>query len=78
MKPPAEARTNGGIIRKFHLNEFTAPFAPDLERQEMPNSVMMDFRDGRTLQCQTQSLAAQRSVLRSEFRESPCPHIRGG
>ncbi|KAF2416269.1 hypothetical protein EJ08DRAFT_654765 [Tothia fuscella] len=64
LKPPAEARTNGGVIKKYHLGEFTAPFAPDLERQEMPNSVMMDFCDGRTLQCQTQSSAAQRTVLR--------------
>jgi hypothetical protein len=63
-------RSNGGIIKKYHLTEFTPPFAPDLERQEMPNSIMMDFRDGRTLQCQTQSLTAQRTVLKSKSHRS--------
>ncbi|KAI7165803.1 hypothetical protein KC324_g12363, partial [Hortaea werneckii] len=37
-------------VKRFHLNEFKQPFAPDLERQELPHSVMLEFSDGTTLQ----------------------------
>ena len=25
-------------VRRYHISEFTVPFAPDLDMQEMPNS----------------------------------------
>ncbi|KAL1628077.1 hypothetical protein SLS56_006007 [Neofusicoccum ribis] len=53
-----------GITKRYHLSEFQAPFAPDQEREEMPNSVMLDFHDGRTLQCACESASGQVSVLR--------------
>ena len=56
-----------GIVKKFHLNEFEMPFAPDLERQEMPNSIMLDFKDGRTLQLSCASSSGQKGVLRCEY-----------
>ena len=34
---PSNQRTNN-ILKRFHMTEFNPPFAPDLERQEMPNS----------------------------------------
>ncbi|KAF4307970.1 hypothetical protein GTA08_BOTSDO04073 [Botryosphaeria dothidea] len=52
-----------GITKRYHLSEFQAPFAPDQERQEMPNSVILDFHDGRTLQCACESAAGQVRVL---------------
>ncbi|EKG16889.1 hypothetical protein MPH_05870 [Macrophomina phaseolina MS6] len=52
-----------GITKRYHLSEFQAPFAPDQERQEMPNSVIFDFHDGRTLQCACESGAGQVHVL---------------
>jgi hypothetical protein len=59
------------------MNEFQPPFPPDLDRQELPNSkhpsqtpfhtnlsgIILDFRDGRTLQCACQSPSAQRETL---------------
>lgn len=56
-------RANGGIVKRYHLNEFQPPFAPDLDRQELPHSIILDFRDGRTLQCACQSPLAQGSTL---------------
>ncbi|OJD29756.1 gpi-anchored cell surface glycoprotein [Diplodia corticola] len=52
-----------GITKRYHLSEFSAPFAPDQEREEMPNSVMLDFHDGRTLQCACESAPGQTRVL---------------
>jgi hypothetical protein len=77
-----------GVIRRYHLAEFHPPFAPDLERQEMPNSeqlndqcminianrssgIILDFRDGRTLQCALQTPISQRQILKSMF----CAHV---
>ncbi|KAF2087997.1 hypothetical protein K490DRAFT_65277 [Saccharata proteae CBS 121410] len=52
-----------GITKRYHLSEFKAPIAPDLERQEMPNSVILDFQDGRTLQCACEDMSGQIRVL---------------
>lgn len=59
-----------GIVKRFHLSEFRAPYPPDQDRQELPNSVVLDFVDGRSLQCACETYMAQASVLQSE---SPCP-----
>jgi len=53
-------------VKRYHLSDFREPFAPDLERQEMPDSVILDFRDGRTVQLSCGSMAEQRGVLRCE------------
>jgi hypothetical protein len=52
-----------GITKRFHLGEFRTPYAPDQDRQELPNSVMLDFIDGRTLQCAAETYMAQTQVL---------------
>ncbi|KAF2439062.1 hypothetical protein P171DRAFT_397396 [Karstenula rhodostoma CBS 690.94] len=64
----ATEQSKGGIMRRFSLMEFRAPFAPDLDQQELPNSVVLDFLDGRTLQlaCQTYSGQAQVLAILSE------------
>jgi len=59
------AKTAGKLnVKRYHLSEFREPFAPDLERQEMPDSVILDFKDGRTVQLSCGSVAEQRGVLR--------------
>jgi hypothetical protein len=58
-----------GIVKRFHLSEFRTPYPPDQDRQELPNSVVLDFVDGRTLQCACETYAAQAHVLQSTF---PC------
>jgi hypothetical protein len=55
-----------GITKRFHLTEFRTPFAPDQDRQELPNSVVLDFIDGRTLQCACETYMAQAQVLQSK------------
>ncbi|CAI6340975.1 unnamed protein product [Periconia digitata] len=52
-----------GIMKRFHLSEFHAPYPPDQDRQELPNSVVFDFIDGRTLQCACETPSAQAHVL---------------
>ncbi|KAH7139179.1 hypothetical protein B0J11DRAFT_36568 [Dendryphion nanum] len=52
-----------GITKRFHLSEFRTPYAPDQDRQELPNSVILDFIDGRTLQCACETYMAQAQVL---------------
>ncbi|XPS92857.1 hypothetical protein M3J09_002234 [Ascochyta lentis] len=52
-----------GITKRFHLTEFETPYPPDQDRQELPNSVVLDFIDGRTLQCACESSTLQAHVL---------------
>ncbi|KAJ4362290.1 hypothetical protein N0V83_010383 [Neocucurbitaria cava] len=55
-----------GIVKRFHLSEFRTPYPPDQDRQELPNSVVLDFIDGRTLQCACETYIAQAQVLQSK------------
>ncbi|KAF2790659.1 hypothetical protein K505DRAFT_364516 [Melanomma pulvis-pyrius CBS 109.77] len=52
-----------GITKRFHLSEFRTPYTPDQDRQELPNSVILDFIDGRTLQCACETYMAQIQIL---------------
>lgn len=54
-----------GVIKRFHLSEFRAPYLPDQDRQELPNSVVLDFVDGRTLQCACETYIAQAQILQT-------------
>jgi hypothetical protein len=54
-----------GVVKRFHLSEFRTPYPPDQDRQELPNSVVFDFVDGRTLQCACETYMAQAHVLQS-------------
>jgi hypothetical protein len=56
-----------GIVKRFHLSEFRTPYPPDQDRQELPNSVVLDFIDGRTLQCACETYIAQAQVLQSKL-----------
>ncbi|KAK4546404.1 hypothetical protein LTR36_002081 [Oleoguttula mirabilis] len=49
--------------KKYHLSEFKMPYAPDLDRQELPHSVMLDFVDGATLQAACEDAMTHRQVL---------------
>lgn len=55
-----------GVARKFHLSEFKRPYAPDLDRQELPYSVLLDFVDGTTLQAACEDSMTQGQVLSSK------------
>lgn len=55
------------IVKRYHLSEFKTPCLPDEERQELPNSILLDFRDGNTLQCACESRKGQAAALQSKF-----------
>jgi len=61
------------LERRYHVSQFYAPFAPDMERMEMPFSVVLDFREdaeggmGGCLQVAAQSGKGQREVLNGMF-----------
>ncbi|EED22020.1 GPI-anchored cell surface glycoprotein, putative [Talaromyces stipitatus ATCC 10500] len=53
------------IVKRYHLSEFKTPCLPDEERQELPNSILLDFRDGSTLQCACESRKGQAAALQT-------------
>lgn len=59
----------GGAVKRYHLSEFRAPYTPDVEVQELPNSVVLDFVDGSGLQIACEDRAGQLNVLHGEL----CP-----
>lgn len=60
----------GAGVKRYHLSEFRAPYAPEMEVQELPNSVCLDFVEGSGLQVACEDRAGQTSVLQSEFLPS--------
>ncbi|KAL8740709.1 MAG: hypothetical protein Q9190_006615, partial [Brigantiaea leucoxantha] len=53
------------LTKRYPFTDFYAPYAPDHDRQELPNSVVFDFKDGgSTLQCACESTYSQAEVLR--------------
>lgn len=61
-------RTTG--IKRFHLGDFKTPYAPDVEVQELPNSVVLDLVEGSAVQVACEDRAGQMHVLQSK---SPSP-----
>lgn len=56
-----------GATRRFHLSEFRPPVIPDIEMQELPNSVLLDFFEGSGLQIACEDRAGQGRVLEGKF-----------
>ncbi|KAI0543262.1 hypothetical protein GGR58DRAFT_509968 [Xylaria digitata] len=53
--------------KRFHLGDFRRPYIPDVEVQELPNSVVLDFLEGSSLQIACGDRAGQQNVLRSMY-----------
>ena len=66
--PPTMERNTRNISRKFHLSEFKKPTLPDVEREEMAWSILLDLEDGSCIQCACESKYTQTQVLRSKSR----------
>lgn len=58
--------SNRNMIKRYHLTEFRTPCLPDEDCQELPNSILLEFLDGRTLQCACESRQGQAFVLQSK------------
>ncbi|KAF3483457.1 ankyrin repeat protein [Arthroderma uncinatum] len=52
-------------VKRYHLSEFRRPYVPDHDRQELPNSILLDFCDGNTLQCACESKQGQSTTLQT-------------
>lgn len=64
---PANVDSSGrNMTKRYHMTEFKTPCLPDEDRQELPNSILLDFLDGSTLQCACESRHGQAAVLDSE------------
>lgn len=65
---PANVDSTGrNLTKKYHLTEFRTPCIPDEDCQELPNSIVLDFLDGSTLQCACESRQGQATVLESKL-----------
>ncbi|KAL2156315.1 hypothetical protein VTH82DRAFT_1060 [Thermothelomyces myriococcoides] len=65
MMPPASGKDKyGAMVKRYHMSDFKPPFAPDVELQELPNSVVLDLVDGSGLQIACEDRAGQMNVLR--------------
>ncbi|KAJ5098498.1 hypothetical protein N7532_005499 [Penicillium argentinense] len=53
------------MTKRYHLSEFRTPCLPDEDMQELPNSILLDFLDGSTLQCACESRQGQASALQT-------------
>lgn len=71
FSPPANEANLRNVSRKFHLADFRAPTLPDLEREQMAWSVLLDMKDGSCIQCACENRTAQQNVLRSEYPINP-------
>lgn len=62
----AGTEKQAGAIKRYHLSDFRQPYTPEMEVQELPNSVCLDFVDGSGLQIACEDRAGQLSVLHSK------------
>lgn len=62
----AQSGRNAQGTKRYHLSEFRAPYMPDVEVQELPNSVVLDFEEGTSIQIACEDRAGQMHVLNSE------------
>lgn len=58
---------HGALVKRYHMSDFKAPYAPDVELQELPNSVVLDLVDGSGLQIACEDRAGQINILQSEY-----------
>ncbi|OAA57231.1 hypothetical protein ISF_07152 [Cordyceps fumosorosea ARSEF 2679] len=60
---PAPSSRAAQGTKRYHLSEFRPPYCPDVEVQELPNSVVLDFVEGTSLQLACEDRTGQVSVL---------------
>lgn len=65
--PAAKDRVVG--TKRYHMSDFRLPYIPDVEVQELPNSVVLDFVDGSGLQIACEDRAGQMSTLHSKLTD---------
>lgn len=67
LTPGTNDASARNMIKRYHLSEFRTPCLPDEDMQELPNSILLDFLDGSTLQCACESRQGQSWTLQSRL-----------
>ncbi|KPA42757.1 hypothetical protein FLAG1_04382 [Fusarium langsethiae] len=70
--PSQSSRTAQGT-KRYHLSDFRAPYIPDVEVQELPNSVLLDLVDGSSVQLACMDRTGQVSILNT-LQEAHAKH----
>ncbi|GKU03781.1 unnamed protein product [Fusarium langsethiae] len=70
--PSQSSRTAQGT-KRYHLSDFRAPYIPDVEVQELPNSVVLDLVDGSSVQLACMDRTGQVSILNT-LQEAHAKH----
>ncbi|KAJ5121504.1 uncharacterized protein N7515_009465 [Penicillium bovifimosum] len=65
LAPGTTDATARNMTKRYHLTEFRTPCLPEEDMQELPNSILLDFLDGNTLQCACESRQGQASTLQT-------------
>ncbi|KAL6859332.1 hypothetical protein J3F83DRAFT_763411 [Trichoderma novae-zelandiae] len=60
---PAQSSRTAQGTKKYHMGEFRQPYTPDVEVQELPNSVVLDFVEGTGIQLACGDRTGQLNVL---------------
>ncbi|KAL6244059.1 hypothetical protein RBB50_008928 [Rhinocladiella similis] len=63
FSPPMNDANAKSVSRKYHLSDFNRPALPDLEREEIAWSIVLDLKDGSCVQCACESRQSQQAVL---------------
>lgn len=66
LTPGTHDASARNMTKRYHLTEFRTPCLPDEDMQELPNSILLDFLDGSTLQCACESRQEQSAALQSK------------
>ncbi|OIW33552.1 hypothetical protein CONLIGDRAFT_569808 [Coniochaeta ligniaria NRRL 30616] len=56
-------KLQAGAVKRYHLSDFRTPYIPEMEVQELPNSVVLDFVDGSGVQIACEDRAGQLNTL---------------
>ncbi|GAB0144465.1 hypothetical protein EsHS_00004940 [Epichloe bromicola] len=62
--------------KRYHLSEFRPPSIPDVEVQELPNSVVLEFIEGSGIQVACEDRTRQLRVLQSKSRYAGSNNLR--
>ena len=63
-----------GTVKRYHLSDFRQPYIPEMELQELPNSVCLDFVEGSGLQVACEDRAGQMNILQSKLPAATFSH----
>lgn len=64
---PAQSGRPAQGTKRYHLSEFRQPYIPDMEVEELPNSVVLDLIEGSGVQVACEDRYGQKNILKSKL-----------